>query len=609
MPGAPDTASHAAILERRLGALLILMRNYRVFLRLGFVRLGDYVEERLGLSLRTAQELMRTEEALGSLPLTAAAYETGRITASHVRVLVRVAGRENERHWVGLACRLGVRAFESRAKRRAIATGEPEAEEKPRLLRLRFAVPWAVAILWRNARVTLSQLMGRRLPPGACLEMLLADFAASLPDRPTSPPGLDAPDARATGSEPQATIDEASRLPGDPPEKPASHATDGARRPGSCGDRDAPILPDRPPDPCSLDRELVQLATNRQRQEAALSEHLLLVAKEQAYRRFGHGSLEDYARDRFGISPRRLYYLLSLRRTILRLPRIAAAFLAGKLTLKKLLLLGKVADRFSEIPWIDRARSVTLRRLEDEIAFWTELRESRPAVWRLMNGRPIPEGIVLLPGKAPRLARGDGADDLAQSAWCRDGGREPGLHGSALSAEALIAALNEDETLTPLPSALCHLEVYVEEGVDQLWREVKARCRDVIGRDLSEEDLLALALAEFQRTWDNDQSRRTRRRHRTLERDGWRCTAPGCRSIGSGQLQEHHIRYRAAGGSVDDPSNLTTLCSAHHLNLLHHGWIRCRGTAPDRLRWDYGRSQGGTPFLIFENEKLIFAAD
>jgi len=46
-----------------------------------------------------------------------------------------------------------------------------------------------------------------------------------------------------------------------------------------------------------------------------------------------------------------------------------------------------------------------------------------------------------------------------------------------------------------------------------------------------------------------------------FERDGYRCTVPGCTS--QRNLHAHHVLFRSAGGS-DDLANLTTLCAAHH---------------------------------------------
>jgi 5-methylcytosine-specific restriction endonuclease McrA len=67
---------------------------------------------------------------------------------------------------------------------------------------------------------------------------------------------------------------------------------------------------------------------------------------------------------------------------------------------------------------------------------------------------------------------------------------------------------------------------------------------------------------------------------RVFERDGWRCTVPGCTSQRS--LHAHHIVFRSAGGG-DEDANLTTLCAFHHQRGVHAGVIRVSGRAPDGL--------------------------
>jgi hypothetical protein len=72
----------------------------------------------------------------------------------------------------------------------------------------------------------------------------------------------------------------------------------------------------------------------------------------------------------------------------------------------------------------------------------------------------------------------------------------------------------------------------------------------------------------------------TPRAHRVFERDGFRCTVPGCTS--QRNLHAHHVLFRSAGGS-DDDANLTTLCAAHHQRGVHAGVIRISGRAPGEL--------------------------
>lgn len=51
------------------------------------------------------------------------------------------------------------------------------------------------------------------------------------------------------------------------------------------------------------------------------------------------------------------------------------------------------------------------------------------------------------------------------------------------------------------------------------------------------------------------------------QRDGYRCTVPGCRSAQF--LQVHHIVWRSRGGG-HEMENLTTVCGGHH-GAVHRG--------------------------------------
>ena len=83
---------------------------------------------------------------------------------------------------------------------------------------------------------------------------------------------------------------------------------------------------------------------------------------------------------------------------------------------------------------------------------------------------------------------------------------------------------------------------------------------------------------------------------RVFERDGWRCTVPGCTS--QRNLHAHHIVFRSAGGS-DEDANLTTLCAFHHQRGVHAGVIRVSGCAPGALVFELplGRFRSGDVVL------------
>ncbi|TMA36084.1 MAG: HNH endonuclease [Deltaproteobacteria bacterium] len=106
------------------------------------------------------------------------------------------------------------------------------------------------------------------------------------------------------------------------------------------------------------------------------------------------------------------------------------------------------------------------------------------------------------------------------------------------------------------------------------------------GRTASESEALDTMLEHCFETWALPNSK-VPREHRVFERDGWRCTVPGCSSYRN--LHDHHIQFRSHGGP-DDLWNRTALCAAHHQRSVHEGIgrirIRIRGRAPGALRFE-----------------------
>jgi len=70
-----------------------------------------------------------------------------------------------------------------------------------------------------------------------------------------------------------------------------------------------------------------------------------------------------------------------------------------------------------------------------------------------------------------------------------------------------------------------------------------------------------------------------------FERDGYRCTVPGCTARRN--LQSHHIQFRSACGP-NVAWNRTTLCAYHHHRGVHARNLAIRGRAPDELVYTLG---------------------
>ncbi|MFL5407030.1 MAG: HNH endonuclease, partial [Myxococcales bacterium] len=163
--------------------------------------------------------------------------------------------------------------------------------------------------------------------------------------------------------------------------------------------------------------------------------------------------------------------------------------------------------------------------------------------------------------------------------------------------EALELARKVDGATVPkwrLVASLCQETHSCARGEFDLWAPRSAAglvalsfyaARKAAGRWMPSGECLAAIASHFIETWNPEALKhRATLQRKILERDGGVCQVPGCSRAAD---HVHHIRFRSAGGS-DDPRNLTSVCSVHHLQGIHRGRIRVSGTAPNQLRWELG---------------------
>jgi hypothetical protein len=138
------------------------------------------------------------------------------------------------------------------------------------------------------------------------------------------------------------------------------------------------------------------------------------------------------------------------------------------------------------------------------------------------------------------------------------------------------------------PGEMIHLFFTAPADVARLFQGVLATVQRRIerrnGRTASESEALDAMLEHCFAAW-SPENPKIPPDHRVFERDGWRCTVPGCTSYRN--LHSHHIVFRSDNGP-DDDWNRTALCAAHHHRCVHEGIgrIRIRGRAPDALRFE-----------------------
>jgi hypothetical protein len=632
--------------RRMLGVIAREMLRRRAYSRLGFVRLGDYAGERLGVSGRALEIAARVATRLDELPAIDAAFREGEITWTQVCLLCKVAGPADEGSWLERARRGTVDDLEALiAVRRAggvessgsglggggdadpdptdaLIDGEPAAT-------LRIGCPARVRVLWRRTLELAERVAGARLAAWQAAEIIAAEGIAG---RPAGVPIGDrvllasmrlarrlrraaavahrqgSADASATAPGQSATIAAPPAAAADPvgvvaasaalPSEPSFEATSAIGSPVPLASCDAFVL----------DARLLAATVRVRSVEPRIGKLLRLLADHRLYRLLGYRSLERYVRARLGLGVRKAWALLKIERAACRAPAFAAAYAAGRLSWLQALTLLPVLNRDTEAAWLGRARAVTLRRLRDEVNWVLERRDVLGSDQPLA---PPPLDVDLIAGgqgDGERIVGGavgsmgeggvEGERAVSGARSASEPPHSPGLQIGACAPAPGEAARGAGGVAGAAPG----LEVRDAEirftgplSVVALFRDaLDAYDRPGEPRWAALERLLVGVSADW----------RAEPRHRdpVFARDGWRCTVPGC--SGRRNLHDHHLQFRSRGGG-NERANRLTVCAAHHLHGIHTGVVRSWGRAPGAVHWELGVRTGMTPFLVCVGDRVI----
>src|SRR5688572_18621208 len=173
-------------LERREGVCLLRALREDVHRHLGYGAFAEYTDRHLGYGQRTTEDKLRTAAALEHLPELARAQQEGRLNASSVRELARVATAATEHAWIEAAMGLRVREVERLVSGR-VPGDRPGDVPRPEAVKhvLRFEVSAETLAAFREATRRVAEQSGQRLDDDAAL-LLLARAAL---DAPVSPAG------------------------------------------------------------------------------------------------------------------------------------------------------------------------------------------------------------------------------------------------------------------------------------------------------------------------------------------------------------------------------------------------------------------------------------
>jgi hypothetical protein len=528
------------------------------------------------------------------------AYDRSELSWAQARAICKVAVGADAERWIEVARRSTVETLERlvAATRRPRGVpdapeGEPNEVDGEPAMRWRFACPARVRALWRRAVELASRAAGEPLAEWRAAEVIAAEGASGRPvgaclgdrallegmrlarrarrkAREKSSPETAAPGDGAAGDSEDAFVAVQSTADA---RNVAAEAT-----PAPCRDRETLRLDSpAPADPFTLDARIVEAMRALRTFGPQIGRLLRVVVDLRIHKFFGYARLDDYVRERLGISTRKAWALLKIEKATLRSAEFADAYREGTLSWVRALTLLPVLERTHAGEWIARAQAVTVRRLDDEVEAVLAARDAEGP--NVTLAPPPIDGP--LPIERPLRA----SPAVAAPGRCRD---------SSPDARLQIRA-HADASERSMTLEVCDAEVGFRGPAS-----VVALLRDVLDAFGDPYQPRWTALERLLRHVILHWESMPRHPDPIFARDGWRCTVPACSSRRN--LHDHHITFRSRGGD-NARDNRTTVCAAHHLHGIHDGTIRAEGAAPHAIEWQLGVRPNAPPLLAFVGDR------
>ncbi len=570
-------AAFQARVELGIGAGLEALHGRFDLRELGHSNFDALCTGRLGFSASHGRELRRLARRLPELPHLREAFLAGLVPRTRVRELVEIATPADDAAWARLAMQLTSRELKRRV--RDVKSGRdpgPEAacaaDEDDDIVRVGWLASGAERATWEFGLALLRQLVGKRGPHAELAEALAAETLSGfgpleLPESdPTDPSEGCVRSRRASRPRDRSGHRRPNRS--EPKKRRAwqrlRRALDRAR------DGETAALPRLPDiETCETAWEVHdQLVTLVQGLTGLESERARLLSWMQGralHRELGHGCFHDWVEREMGLGPRDARRLVELQSRLALLPSLEGAWQDGEFTTHQAWQLSEVTVFDTQDDWMEFARSVTPKLLDAAVE---QLRVAETRTPRPLPPWEVPLRELLL--------------DWQEHFGLRRRRELRAVEGACASSEA-----DRDPEGAPRLSGVWRLGrsgFSAPASVAKLWWQACAAVRAEAGTVLSDADVVRRMLQHLLEVHVTDEVLAQARRHRAIERDGWTCQMPHCRS--NGPFHEHHRRFRSAGGS-DEVSNLVTLCAPCHA-MLHAGHVIILGEAPDGLTFLVG---------------------
>jgi hypothetical protein len=558
-------------LRLALGEGLLALEKCGGWKSLGYPTLDAYARERLGRSGRWISDARALARRLLEFPdfrpLRQALVE-GRLSVSKVELVLKLVSGLTEQpvaQVVEAARYLSVKQLRRLVRHlegRAFESGDGDERPNAWVTLTRQVDPVDLMAFEYVLKLIMgiSNMPGGDISRAQAVEYVLAEGMVSLmrvadvelPSLASAAPSPSSPNDAVTGLSPSTPF----RL------EPAA-------RPDEAPSLDAEILsPHVWPDSLEeIDAQLVTLSQELARRDLDIGVLGRDCCADKVHLAAGYDNFDVYCREVLQFSPTSMATRVALAERLRRLAPVEDALLDGRIGFEAASILARVSQPTDAEEWVERASRLTVKQLREEV-------ETAKLFGRVSDTPPRP----------PTQKQMREAEDFERTVYSTLVGRtvpEPSqTENEPEPTPTEESQMSGDSDVERVP-----LRLSLPPDLAMFWRELEAEHREHLGGEF-----LPFLVQAALRSWRDSFSHLSKIEYSDVyERDLWKCQNPRCTSR---HVTPHHIIFRSAGGG-EDRSNLVSLCTICHLELVHGktargATLRVSGQAPDSLRWNMG---------------------
>ena len=347
-----------------IGEYLAAMSVGARTLTFGYVSIGDYARERLGLNARTAQKQAKLARDLRERPALREAVWSGEVSPCKARIVMSLARGDAEASWVERAKTDTARGLAAAVKS---LTGKTADEEEEPWELLSIPVPPEARPMVEEAMKVAGKQVGHTAPRWDRLDAIFQEFLGTY----GGVEGAEESDGNFLHWPLPPPDDSVERLEED---------LENETKRWVYLDEVQPVVAPHVADetnPWRIDAELRRLVAERNRCDEELGRVASVFSSLGLWRDAQFASFRQYCKERLGMGVRTVQQRIALERRLVMLPELRQAMRSGRISYEKARLIAWKATGTTVKDWIERAAGktcISLRREiegEEEAQMWT----------------------------------------------------------------------------------------------------------------------------------------------------------------------------------------------------------------------------------------------